>query len=119
MRILRLSIALSLFSLFVGAGFCQAETYGDPLHYQISKRKDEQAAQASILTPASISKININTASAVMLDKSLKGIGAAKAKAIVDYRSEHGPFQTIDELIEVKGIGPAILEKNAGLLTID
>jgi len=54
-------------------------------------------------------KVNINTASAQELE-TLSGIGPVKALAIVDYRSENGLFRTVDELINVPGIGPKTLE---------
>lgn len=54
-------------------------------------------------------RININTASAEELE-TLSGIGPVKAQAIVDYRNEHGLFRTVDELINVPGIGPQTLE---------
>lgn len=54
--------------------------------------------------------VNINTATQAQLE-GLKGIGPAKAKAIVDYRTKNGPFKTVDELEKVPGIGPAILGK--------
>jgi competence protein ComEA len=53
--------------------------------------------------------ININTASASELT-ALKGIGEAKAKAIVEYREKNGPFKSVDDLAEVKGIGPKVLD---------
>ncbi len=57
--------------------------------------------------------VNINTASAAELAEALVGVGAAKAQAIVAYREAHGPFTDKAQLLEVKGIGPAILDKNA------
>lgn len=56
--------------------------------------------------------VNINTADEVTLASSLKGVGEARAKAIVAYRKEHGPFQTVEQLTEVKGIGGAVIEQN-------
>ncbi|MEW6518569.1 MAG: ComEA family DNA-binding protein [Thermodesulfobacteriota bacterium] len=54
--------------------------------------------------------VNINTADLQTLE-SLPGIGASKAQAIIDYRTEHGNFKSIDELKNVKGIGDKVLEK--------
>ncbi|GLQ49674.1 ComEA family DNA-binding protein [Dyella flava] len=56
--------------------------------------------------------VNINTADAETIAKSLDGIGLAKAQAIVAYREEHGPFKSADDLTQVKGIGQATLERN-------
>ena len=56
------------------------------------------------------SVLRINTATAEQLAR-LPGIGPAKAKAIVDYRTENGPFRTLADLEGVKGIGPAILKQ--------
>lgn len=49
--------------------------------------------------------VDINTATAEQLEKGLKGIGPAKAAAIVKYRSDNGPFKAVDDLINVPGIG--------------
>ena len=54
--------------------------------------------------------ININTASVEELVE-LKGIGDAKAKAIVEYREKSGPFKSVDDLQNVKGIGDKLLAK--------
>ncbi len=53
--------------------------------------------------------VNINTATAEELD-TVTGIGPALAQEILDYRAEHGDFESIDELLNVRGIGNAKLE---------
>ena len=62
-------------------------------------------------------KVNINTASAEELD-SLFGIGPAKAQAIIDYRNEHGRFETIDDIMKVKGIKEGEFEKIRDHITV-
>ena len=61
--------------------------------------------------------LNINTATYEEL-QTLNGIGPALAQRIVDYRAEHGPFQSIDELLNVKGIGEATLSKFREQITV-
>ena len=78
------------------------------------------AASMSAPAPAEhMGKVNINSASAETLQKELSGIGAGKAAAIVAYRDESGAFTSVDELIEVKGIGKSLLDKNRDRLTIE
>ncbi|MBE5104320.1 helix-hairpin-helix domain-containing protein [Bacillus thuringiensis] len=55
-------------------------------------------------------KIQINTASKEQLEK-ITGIGSRKAESILKYREEHGPFQKIEDLLEIDGIGAKSLEK--------
>ncbi len=62
-------------------------------------------------------KININTASVEEL-QTLPKIGPKTAKAIVEYRKHH-PFKSVDELLNVKGIGEKKLEKLRPLVTVD
>jgi competence protein ComEA len=57
-------------------------------------------------------RVNINTADAAALDKALLNVGPSKAQAIVDYRKQHGPFKSAEELAMVKGIGLKTVEKN-------
>ncbi|NWD44353.1 MULTISPECIES: ComEA family DNA-binding protein [Pseudomonas] len=64
-------------------------------------------------------KVNLNAADAETLRRDLFGIGAAKAQAIIAYRESNGPFTAVDELLEVKGIGKALLEKNRDRLIIN
>lgn len=54
--------------------------------------------------------VNINTASAEELAAALPGIGPGKAQNIVEWREANGPFQTVEQLLEVSGIGPKTLE---------
>jgi competence protein ComEA len=56
--------------------------------------------------------VNINTADAATLAKSLSGVGPAKAKAIVSYREKNGPFKTVDQLTMVEGISQKLIDKN-------
>lgn len=63
-------------------------------------------------------KVNLNTASAHELT-ALPGIGDVLAARIVAYREEHGPFQTLDTLKQVSGIGDKLLEKIQGLIELE
>ncbi|MCD5985002.1 ComEA family DNA-binding protein [Pseudomonas sp. CDFA 610] len=63
--------------------------------------------------------INLNKADAETFQKELAGVGKNKADAIVAYRENNGEFTSVDELIEVKGIGKSILEKNRDRLTVE
>ncbi|KOO08564.1 ComEA family DNA-binding protein [Vibrio hepatarius] len=56
--------------------------------------------------------VNVNQASAQELADLLVGIGTKKAEAIVEYRNQHGKFENVDALVNVKGIGEALLERN-------
>lgn len=62
--------------------------------------------------------ININTATRAQL-QTLPGIGPALAGRIVVYRQNHDPFQTVDQLVKVKGIGPATLARLRGYVTVE
>lgn len=61
--------------------------------------------------------VNINTASVEELD-AVKTISPAKAKAIVEYRTNNGPFKSLDELKKVKGFGEKSVNKLTGELTV-
>lgn len=62
-------------------------------------------------------KVNLNTASAQELDN-LPGIGKAIAQAIVEYREQKGAFQTIQQVMEVEGIGEKTFEAIRDLITV-
>ena len=61
--------------------------------------------------------MNVNTASESELE-SLPGVGPVLGAAIIAYRTEHGPFPTVDALDDVSGIGPATLENLRPLVTV-
>ncbi|WP_221799617.1 ComEA family DNA-binding protein [Oceanobacter mangrovi] len=89
----------------------------------LSANAVETTAPASPATVSEVEvtapgKININTATAAELT-SLKGIGSAKAAAIVSYREQNGPFKTLDDLTQVRGIGPSTVENNRLISTVE
>jgi competence protein ComEA len=62
--------------------------------------------------------VDVNTADAETLASALSGIGQKKAEAIVSYRQMNGPFQSIEDLAKVRGIGEKTIEKNRENLTV-
>lgn len=70
-------------------------------------KKEDTTDKGNAVTNA---KINLNSASLEEL-QTLTGIGESKAKAIIDYRNEHGKFSNIEEIKEVSGIGESLYEK--------
>lgn len=56
--------------------------------------------------------VDVNTADAETISAELQGVGLSKATAIVEYRKANGPFKSVDDLSEVKGIGARTIEIN-------
>ncbi len=56
--------------------------------------------------------VDINKANAAALANALVGVGEAKAAEIIRYREAHGPFQSKEQLAEVKGIGDVLVRRN-------
>jgi len=69
------------------------------------------AALALFSTSLFAAPVNINKASAEQIADALKGIGMAKAQAIVKYRKKNGKFKKPEDITKVKGIGPGIYAK--------
>ncbi len=98
--------ALAFFSIGTSAA--------EPVKPEPSQSAVTQPAQAPVA-----GMVNINTADAAALERDLVGIGHVKAQAIVEYREANGSFTSVDELLEVKGIGAATLEKNRARLSLN
>jgi len=56
--------------------------------------------------------VDINTADAATIAQELNGVGASRAKAIVEYREKNGRFATPEDVLKVSGIGPQVLNLN-------
>ena len=106
------------FVLFTGGWFLAQRSAAQP--YQVTAtRNDREEPQETEKGSSSFGgrpdsllpgeKINLNTADQYDLRR-LPGIGEKRAQDIVDYREAHGPFQSVDELDNVSGIGPGILD---------
>lgn len=70
---------------------------------------DSEAAETTIVVE---NQVNINTADAATLALALDGVGMTRAEDIIAYREQHGAFASVEDLGQVRGIGPATLERN-------
>ncbi|MDV5139473.1 ComEA family DNA-binding protein [Chimaeribacter arupi] len=110
---LSLALALGLSTLPV---MLHAAPNGDVASSStVPAKKAEKApvtpnANANVTSP--VEKVNINTADAQALSDGLNGVGLKKAEAIVRYREESGLFTDVEQLQEVPGIGPSLIERN-------
>ncbi len=75
------------------------------------------ALLAGLSLGAHADKIDINQADAAAL-AGLNGIGPARAEAIVEHRRMHGPFRSIEALVEVRGVSVSLIERNRDRLTV-
>ncbi|PYE34406.1 competence protein ComEA [Idiomarina fontislapidosi] len=64
-------------------------------------------------------KLNINTATADQIANAMVGVGQSKAENIVKFREQLGGFKSLEQLLEVKGIGQRTLDKNRAKLTLE
>ncbi len=112
------AVMLTLSALKAPKSFFNKYSYKDNLGY--SNDTDDYVKQAEELLKSgevNNGKININLASLETL-KSLTGIGDVKAQAIIDYRNQNGNFKTIDEVLNVKGIGEKTFDKIKDAITV-
>lgn len=104
-------LARSLVLALVGASLSLG-LQADELAPEAQETIEYQYAEAAQVV------VNINQADAQKLADVLVGVGPARAQAIIDYREQHGPFTTLEQLMNVTGIGPATLERNRALLAL-
>ncbi|PAA99717.1 ComEA family DNA-binding protein [Serratia fonticola] len=103
----QLLLAAALFGL-IGSSAIAAEkpSQGQPQAAVVSPKVSPEAPSEGE------AQVSINQADAEALATVLNGVGLKKAEAIVRYREQNGPFSEIDQLQEVPGIGPSLVERN-------
>ena len=82
----------------------------------VPRRVSLAAPAAGGAEPAQTGPVHLNTATMEQLD-ALPGVGPVTAQKILDYRTQHGAFRSVDELDAISGIGPARLDQLRGLVT--
>ncbi|MCH5583816.1 ComEA family DNA-binding protein [Shimazuella sp. AN120528] len=87
-----------------------AKIIADGSMIYIPKKGEQIPTEASPIQNKEENKINLNTATLAELEE-LEGLGPTKAEAIIQYRGEHGGFRSVDELLQVSGIGERTLER--------
>lgn len=77
-----------------------------------------RASAGAAVLPGSRRPVNLNAATAAELE-ALPGIGQVLARRIVEYRARHGPVQRLEDLLQVDGIGPRLLERLRPLVVVE
>lgn len=102
---------LGLFALLLCASSAAAEA---PAPSSACPNASPAAARAE---PSGVAVVDLNTADESAL-LTLPGIGPARARAIVEYRNAHGSFRSVSQLLNIKGIGRALLKQLRPLITV-
>ena len=79
---------------------------------------EKTASEPTAKTVQVVEKVNLNSADVETLANSLHRIGMKKAEAIVAWRNTNGKFTSVEQLLEIKGIGEAILAANRDRLIL-
>ena len=111
------------FLLFSGGWFLAEQARPTPYRVSVSQNAGESASlpQKEDDRPDSLLEgevVDLNAADWYDLQR-LPGIGEKRARAILDYREEHGPFRSVEELDEVDGIGSGIIAGLEGYVTVN
>ena len=86
-------------------------------NYYLSRPTQQSGSRQAAAKTVQGDKISLNQANVQQL-QSLNGVGEKKALAIVEYREKNGGFKTVEEITNIKGIGPKLLEKNKSRLML-
>ncbi len=78
----------------------------------IQAESETPTSEAIPVISQELKMIHLNQADVNTLTQSFKGIGRKRAEAIVAYREAHGPFKSVEDLAQVKGIGKQFVERN-------
>jgi competence protein ComEA len=88
----------------------QAQRISDEMIIYVAAEGEEYDVKLESSEEETNKKININTADSTEL-QTLSGVGPSKANSIISYRDENGPFTTIEQLLEIRGIGEKTIEE--------
>jgi len=116
-------IAYGVLCGLAGAGLIMlvvAPRRGQPIELLPAPTRTQPTAEAALsptLEPTSSFPINVNTAGVADLDQ-LPGVGPSLAQSIMAYRDANGPFEALEELLEVPGIGPRTFEAIRPFITL-
>ncbi|MEG1661251.1 MAG: helix-hairpin-helix domain-containing protein [Clostridiales bacterium] len=116
-----LSISLGrLLAMQPGTAIAQAEDITSTIRNDLTPPPDRPGAADALLTeaPRTPAKVELNHATLAQLD-ALPGIGPVKAAAIIDYRQKKGNYSTIEQLLDVKGIGAKTYENIKDLVWVE
>lgn len=108
-------ILLGLTGVFL-CGLLALSAYDQKAETAIRVETDRAVPQETFLPD--LSPVNLNTADAEELDE-LPGIGEVLAGRILEYRAEHGPFRSVDDLKNIAGIGEETVAGLADRVTVD
>ncbi len=98
-----------------------AQPLYDGLQIYVPAKDEREEALAAVLatpTPAGVRRVDLNTATQSELE-TLPGIGPSMAQRIIAYREENGGFETVEELLNVRGIGETRMEQLRGMVEVE
>lgn len=113
----RIILVITAFSLVVATG-CFVERYGRDAFITETVTEDDRISYTEEGEMIKDGKININTADVETLSK-LYGIDEKFGQRIVDYRAEHGRYETIEEIMKVPGIGDGMFGRIKDNITVE